>query len=492
MPIITIRLPRGEWRYDSDQPLGPRGGFGIVFAGEADGFEPLAIKKLHISAAGAAHREMQIADEFAGHELQNIIPIHDAGLDTETGSYFIVMDRAEKSLQDEIDQGRLFDEKAAIDILLDVTAGLTEADELVHRDLKPGNILFHGNKWKIADFGIAKFVENATSSRTLQECLTPQYAAPEQWLVERATHATDVYAIGCIFFALLTGKPPFSGTRDELSEKHRLAIPPLLPESTSPQIKSLVSMLLRKLPAARPRLERVVMLLRRAKTQSIQNDKKYGFDALAKAGHAIASAEAEAEAKKEETRARKNARRQLSASAIQILNELTTELFEQIENVAPSVQRRSDREIVLGTGSIRVGQIFPDRIAARKVLLRSNWNILIGTSIEIRQYNGYSSSSNLWYMDPSGDNQYRWYEVSYFNSPLIRRGQRMEPFHLDNYEDAALVASPGACSFQIAWGPRIIDDEDAQDFFDHWSSLLARAAQGQLRRPRSLPLKEPL
>jgi len=74
-------------------------------------------------------------------------------------------------------------------------------------DLKPDNILYHDGKWKIADFGIARFVEEATASNTLKEFLSPWYAAPEQWRLERATHGTDVYALGCIAFCLLTGKP---------------------------------------------------------------------------------------------------------------------------------------------------------------------------------------------------------------------------------------------------------------------------------------------
>ncbi|MDM3788590.1 protein kinase, partial [Proteus mirabilis] len=78
-----------------------------------------------------------------------------------------------------------------------------EVGDIVHRDLKPGNILRHEERWKIADFGIAKFVEDSTSLETLREALTPSYAAPEQWLGQRPTSATDIYALGCIIHALV-------------------------------------------------------------------------------------------------------------------------------------------------------------------------------------------------------------------------------------------------------------------------------------------------
>jgi len=110
---------------------------------------------------------------------------------------------AEKSLEDEVqDQGNLPENKV-VEILIQIVTGLDEVRDIIHRDLKPDNVLLHKNKWKIADFGIARFVEESTSLNTLKGYLTPPYAAPEQWKMERATHATDVYALGCIGYKLL-------------------------------------------------------------------------------------------------------------------------------------------------------------------------------------------------------------------------------------------------------------------------------------------------
>src|SRR5512145_1867623 len=100
--------------------------------------------------------------------------------------------------------------------MLQIIRGLQEVQDLVHRDLKPDNILFHQGKWKIADFGIAKFVADATSDKTLKGWMSVHYAAPEQWRSERATNATDIYALGCIGYCLICGTPPF--TSDPESE----------------------------------------------------------------------------------------------------------------------------------------------------------------------------------------------------------------------------------------------------------------------------------
>ena len=125
------------------------------------------------------------------------------------------------SLGRAIDGGEINDEVEAAVIMSDIARGLREVSDIVHRDLKPANILHHDGRWKIADFGIARLVGAVTSARTLKKALTPEYAAPEQWRGERATPATDVYALGCIGYALLTGSPPFAcDTEVELGDQH--------------------------------------------------------------------------------------------------------------------------------------------------------------------------------------------------------------------------------------------------------------------------------
>ncbi|HBE80954.1 MAG TPA: serine/threonine protein kinase, partial [Firmicutes bacterium] len=81
-----------------------------------------------------------------------------------------------------------------------------------------------------------------------------QYAAPEQWRFERATKATDIYAFGCIAFALVTGNPPF--TSGDLRQRHLNEEPVRPPVST--RLQQLISLCLRKNPNARPIIESIL------------------------------------------------------------------------------------------------------------------------------------------------------------------------------------------------------------------------------------------
>jgi len=158
-----IKLPTGIFEYDPTQPLGKRGGFGQVFAGRTAAGNEVAIKKLHVSAADAAHRELRIAEELKGRALKHVIPFIDSGEDADTGDYFLVMPKADESLQAAVENGGIMNATAAAVVLLEIVKGLNEVADLVHRDLKPDNLLRHENGWKVADLGIARFVDGMKS-----------------------------------------------------------------------------------------------------------------------------------------------------------------------------------------------------------------------------------------------------------------------------------------------------------------------------------------
>ena len=135
--------------------------------------------------------------------------------------------------------------------------GLGEIPSLVHRDMKPGNVLLHEGRWKVADFGIARFLMEATAPGTLKGCLTPRYAAPEQWTGDSATRATDVYSLGCVAVELVTGHPPFAGSADDLMRMHRSEAPPSL-EGVDAGYAAVVTAMLSKSPEERPGLETIL------------------------------------------------------------------------------------------------------------------------------------------------------------------------------------------------------------------------------------------
>ncbi len=261
-PRTTIRLAR-EWTLNEAKRIGTAGGFGDVFEGKGEEGEVVAVKRIRRVTPGLATGEIRIAKTLMTRPSQHVIPILDAGKDATTGFNYIVMPRAKESLQDLLDRdGPLVDEDAMA-VLMDVLCGLQEMKRVVHGDLKPANVLLHDARWQLADMGIARLVDDAPSALSVRMFVSEAYAAPEQWRFETPTHATDVYAFGCLAYAVLTGSPPFLGpSQEEYCVQHLKGIPRALP--ASPPVRALVQMCLTKDRAARPSIDTAITLLKRA------------------------------------------------------------------------------------------------------------------------------------------------------------------------------------------------------------------------------------
>jgi eukaryotic-like serine/threonine-protein kinase len=487
--MITIRLRTGEWKYDPKCPLGPEGGFGEVFLGENRDGESVAVKRLKITASAAAHRELKIADWIAKNTFSHIMPCYDSGQDSESDMYFLVMPQAELSLEAKIQQEGLLCESESVKILLEIVNGLIEAGELVHRDMKPGNILYYQSSWHIADFGIARFVEESTSLRTLKGCLSPPYAAPEQWKYERATHETDVYALGCIGYTLLTGKPPFSGpTTEDYKNQHLHDEPPLLPECSS-LLKSLLLMTLRKVPESRPSFERIPKILETVIKKQIENSGKR-LSALAEAGASVVQQQAEEESKEAKERAERERRNALAQQAEAIFIKVREELFLDILAAAPAAIQEDNSRIRLGK-AVLIMQLIGEPVGyPAESFPLSKWDVVLGGKIVVRQDTPrYIWSSSLWFSKIVQNGNYRWREVSYFGSPFLNGKSGFEPHYLEDIVHADEASGPGIAAYQVAFGPQSIDDEDVDDFKERWCNLFTKAVNCQLCAPRSLPLK---
>ncbi|MGI0069460.1 MAG: protein kinase domain-containing protein, partial [Nitrosopumilaceae archaeon] len=168
----TIKLNKKTWKLDTNSVLGSPGGFGEVFRGAGENGD-VAIKRLKVTASEAAHRELQIVRSLSERVLNHVVPILDYGQDADSDRYFIVMPICDKSLQDEIAKRGTISPNETIEIIISILKGLSEVRDVTHRDLKPPNVLLCVSEWKIADFGIAKFVEDSTSLETLRSSLTP-------------------------------------------------------------------------------------------------------------------------------------------------------------------------------------------------------------------------------------------------------------------------------------------------------------------------------
>jgi serine/threonine protein kinase len=464
-----------------------------VFAGHDDSGKPVAVKRLHVTAEAAAHRELKIAVELAGREFRHVIPILDAGQDAESDRYFVVMPQAVESLQDFIDSNGAMEEQKAIEVLLQIADGLGEVPDIVHRDLKPANILLLDGAWRVADFGIARFVEEATSTRTLKDCLSPQYAAPEQWRFEHATRATDIYSLGCIAQALMSGAPPFEGSIPTLQEKHLHESPPAI-RGIGPQLQMLVSMMLRKQGDARPSLERIVRILKAVpKSAGAPMDAALQGLAAAASDHEKKAAAAAAEALKAETlRATRialasEARVTLKAISDALIRHITSGVpTASIENTPTSVRVRvasATLELDLGKNTVFAADSFP----------RSGWDVLCGGIVQVDQGNPtHRRSANLWYTRQRNQSgEYRWYEVGYEGNPITGQGFQFEPAAVT--PDLADRAHwNGMDVIQVSCGPFLVDDEHIEWFLKRWTHAFAAASAMRLQHmARGIPERGP-
>jgi serine/threonine protein kinase len=119
----------------------------------------------------------------------------------------------------------------------------------VHRDLKPENVLVAADKLKIGDFGLAKFIDEATRTLTFKGSGTPRYMAPDVWTGQHAVAATDLYAFGVMFFEAITGRPPFDAPDARALRDMHLYMPVPRPKSFNAEVPDLLDGLIKKLLA---------------------------------------------------------------------------------------------------------------------------------------------------------------------------------------------------------------------------------------------------
>jgi eukaryotic-like serine/threonine-protein kinase len=459
------------------------GGFGRVFA--LLGGDSEAVAKFVPKAPGA-DRELLFVDLA---DIRNIVPIIDTG---EHGDHWVlVMPRAEESLRDRLERSELaLDVTEVIEALTDITEALVDLEgRVVHRDIKPENILRLGGRWCLADFGISRYAEATTSSETQKFALSPPYAAPERWRHDRATSATDVYAVGIIAYEMVGGRRPFPGPLTEnFRDQHLHDEPPALP-SLPAALAALIEECLYKAPAARPTPANLLVRLGRVSAPPPLE----GLARLQEANRAEVARRSEASRKQSAALTAAERRSSLFEAAKRSFERISSELREAISSAAPSAQTSA----IEGRWSIKLNQA---TLSMSQAIQRSGlwggweppaFDIIASAELNLRiptdrtQWEGRSHS--LWFGDVIAPDNYGWFEAAFMYSPFVQQRGRQNPFALDPGEEAAKALWSGMAEFQLAWPftPLVVGELD--DLINRWASWFAEAAEGRLGHPSSMP-----
>jgi len=207
-------------RYEIIKTIG-KGAMGVVYKARDPLLDRVVAVKTIVSPQGQGKRirsaflERFQREAKAAAKMQHpaIVTIFDVGVDEETGAPFMVLEYLPgESLADRLDRVRI-PLARSVQIALDLASALAFAhrQRIVHRDVKPANVLHAGdNRWKLADFGIARMPDSDLTQVGIFMG-TPGYSPPEAIREGRYTPQADVFAWGAVFYELLCGRIPYEG-----------------------------------------------------------------------------------------------------------------------------------------------------------------------------------------------------------------------------------------------------------------------------------------
>jgi len=254
-------------RYRIEHEIG-RGGMALVYvARDLKHARAVAVKVIRPNLAASLGRSRFLREIEIAARLRhpNIVPVYDSG-DADGMLYFVMPYEEGPSLRTRLDRDGALSVTQCVNVLRDVGRALAYAHEhgVVHRDVKPDNVLMSGGAAVVTDFGIAKAVHAAQSDAptgTLTQpgagIGTPAYMAPEQAVGDPATdHRADIYSFGCLAYELFAGHPPFHDLpTHEIIAAHVGTKPVPLSSASAgvpESIAGLVARCLEKSPGARP------------------------------------------------------------------------------------------------------------------------------------------------------------------------------------------------------------------------------------------------
>lgn len=247
-------------KYTLFESLG-RGGFGAVYRAQEEVLKVIrAVKVLHpalVADSQFIDRFRNEAQTAAQLEHPNIVPVYELGEDN--GRFYLAMKYMPGgSLKEYLEKTGRLGFARALEITRQVASGLEFAHSqgMVHRDVKPGNILFEQNGVaRLSDFGFSRALQGVSSASLSASggmVGTPQYMAPEIWRGKGAAPATDVYSLACVFVEMITGNVLFQGdSPPEIMTRHILD-GPQLPQTWPQDVPEMIGQVLSKALAREP------------------------------------------------------------------------------------------------------------------------------------------------------------------------------------------------------------------------------------------------
>jgi tRNA A-37 threonylcarbamoyl transferase component Bud32/tetratricopeptide (TPR) repeat protein len=227
--ITSLRAALSD-RYVIEREVG-RGGMATVYlARDVKHDRRVAIKVLHpeFSESATAERFLREIRIAASLRHPGILPVYDSG-EVDGLLYYVMPYVPGESLRERLEREKQLPVEEALRITSELAAALEEAHGrgIVHRDVKPENVLFEGEQPQLMDFGVARAAPEAGSeklTRTGVSVGTPHYMSPEQASGEAVDARSDVYALGCVLYEMLGGEPPYTGpTSQAIMARHAMA-----------------------------------------------------------------------------------------------------------------------------------------------------------------------------------------------------------------------------------------------------------------------------
>ncbi len=250
-------------RYAVEREIG-RGGMAVVFLAEdLKHHRQVAIKVLHpeLGAAVGGDRFLQEIETVAGLTHPHVLPLYDSG-EADGLLYYVMPWVQGESLRKRLEREKQLPLEDALRITGEVADALDHAHRngVIHRDIKPGNILLEEGHAVVTDFGVARAISEAGGEKVTASGMavgTPAYMSPEQAAGEAADERSDVYALACVLYEMLAGEPPLTGPTPQAIVARRMAETPtplpLMRDTVPGALDVAVGKALSKAPADRYR-----------------------------------------------------------------------------------------------------------------------------------------------------------------------------------------------------------------------------------------------